>query len=216
MTIIDLGTVRATRAAELQAAKELTDTAVATVKAAAEGYAEMAFGLSRMVRLHSEQLAVDVNRSQWRRVLATVKAATRQATPEIREAFRDIASQAFTERLDHLIREDDKRRGVTEALEVVGGMWVTAGRTRWKPNPWPCTVTLGRPGALAWMDPHRAHALRHEARDPEAVRRGPGGAAGPGSVAERGGGEDRQPHHPGVLGARMASWRRQRERPGQP
>ncbi|MGI3903035.1 MAG: hypothetical protein ACRYGP_30235 [Janthinobacterium lividum] len=152
MTIIDLGTFRATRAAELQAAKELTDTAVATVKAAAEGYAEMAFGLSRMVRLHSEQLAVDVNRSQWRRALSTVKAATRQATPEIREAFRGIASQAFTHRLDQLIREDDKRRSVTDALEVVGGMWVTAGRTRWKPNPWPCTVTLGRAGTLAWMD----------------------------------------------------------------
>lgn len=152
MTVIDLGTVRATRAAELQAAKELTDTAVATVKAAAEGYAEMAFALSGPVRLHSEQLAVDVNRSQWRRALATVKAATRQATPEIREAFRDIASQSFTHRLDHLIREDDKRRGVTDALEVVGGMWVTAGRTRWKPNPWPCTVTLGRVGTLAWMN----------------------------------------------------------------
>ncbi len=52
MTIIDLGTVRATRAAELQAAKELTDAAVAAVKAAAEGYAEIAFGLSGLVRLH--------------------------------------------------------------------------------------------------------------------------------------------------------------------
>ena len=153
MTIIDLGAVRATRAAELQAAKELTDTAIATVKAAAEGYAEMAFGLSGLVRLLNEQLAVDVNRSQWRRALSTVKAATRQATPEVRETFREIASQAFTHRLDQLIREDDKRRGVTEALEVVGGMWVTAGHQRWnKPNPWPCVFTLGRPGALAWMD----------------------------------------------------------------
>lgn len=152
MTIIDLGTVRATRAAELRAAKELTDAAVAAVKAAVEGYAEIAFGLSGLVRLHNEQLAVDVNRSQWRRALSTVKAATRKATPEIRETFREIASQAFTHRLDQLFREDDKRRGVTEALEVVGGMWVTAGRTRWKPNPWPCVFTLGRPGALAWMD----------------------------------------------------------------
>ena len=50
---------------------------------------------------------------------------------------------------------------------------------------------------------HRTDALRHEARDPEAVRRGPSGAAGPGSVAKRSGGEDRQPHHPGVLGTRM-------------
>ena len=35
---------------------------------------------------------------------------------------------------------------------ALGGMWVAAGHQRWKPNPWPCVFTLGRPGALAWMD----------------------------------------------------------------
>ena len=152
MTIIDLSTVRATRAAELQAAKELTDTAVATVTTMAETYADMAFGLSGQVRLMNERLAVDVNRSQWRRALSTVKAATREGTPEVRKAFREIASHAFASRLDHLIREDDKRRGIATDFEVVGGMWVTSERQPWKPNPWPCAATLGRLGTLAWMD----------------------------------------------------------------
>ena len=152
MTIIDLGTVRATRAAELQAAKDITATAVATVTTMAESYADLAFGLSGPVRFMNEQLAVDVNRSQWRRALSTVKAASRRATPDVREAFRKIASDAFASRLDHLIREDDKRRGITTAFEVVGGMWVTEGRQPWRPGPWPCIVSLGRSGALAWMD----------------------------------------------------------------
>jgi hypothetical protein len=152
MTIIDLGTIRATRAAEIQTAREMTATAVATVTKVAEAYADVAFSLSGPVRFADEQLAVDVNRSQWRRVLSIVRTSTRQGTPEIRKALRDVASDAFGRRLDHLIRQDDQRRGTVRLDEVIGGMWPVAGRKPWKPNPWPCTTTLGRLGTLAWMN----------------------------------------------------------------
>ncbi len=151
MTIIDLDTARAARTADLQAAREMTAAAVAGVTALAEGYADLAFSISGPVRLVNERLAVDVNRSQLRRVFATVRKATRQAVPEVRAQFRDLAGQSFATRLDTLIREHDRQRGAAPAFEVIGGLWVATGRKPWKPAPWPCITTLGRDGALAWM-----------------------------------------------------------------
>lgn len=152
MTIIDLDAARAARAADLQAAREMTDAAVASIAALAEGYATLAFSVSGPVRLANEQLAVDVNRSQLRRVIAIVRTATRQAVPEVRQQFRDLAGQAFAVRLDHLIREHDRQRGAAPAFEVIGGLWVSAGRKPYEAKPWPCVLTLGRSGALAWME----------------------------------------------------------------
>ena len=152
MTIIDLDAARATRASELQAAQEATDTVVTAVMNMAESYAELAFGLSGTIRFQNEQLAVDVNRSQWRRAMATVKKATRKALPRVREQLRNAASQVYTERLHQLIRKHDRQLGLPPADEVVGAMWVRSCRTPWKPKPWPCILTLGRLDALAWMN----------------------------------------------------------------
>ncbi len=151
MNVIDLTAARAAKSAELQAAREMTDAAVAGVTAMAESYATLAYAVSGPVRLLNEQLAVDINRSQFRRALSTVRKATRGGVPEVRQQFRDLVGQAFAAKLDGLIRESDRLRGATPAFEVIGGLWVSKGRKPWEPRPWPCLTTLGRDGALAWM-----------------------------------------------------------------
>lgn len=166
MTVIDLTAARAARAAELEAIRELTDAARAILTTLGEHYATLAFHISGPVRLLNEQLAVDINRSQLRRVHAIVGRATRGATPEIRKDRRDFAGNAFAAKLDGLIREHDRQRGAPPAFEVIGGLWVATGQTPWKPTPWPCVLTLGRAGAMVWMDHIETtpYAMRPETR----------------------------------------------------
>ena len=204
MTIIDLDAARATRASELQAAREATDTVVTAVTKMAESYAEMAFSLSGTIRLQNEQFAVDVNRSQWRRALTTVKNATRKAQPSVRQQLRDFASHAFAERLHRLIREQDRQLGLPLADEVVGAMWVRSGLTPWKPKPWPCILTLGRLDALAWMShiERTPYAMKPATRQrfDEARKALENPEKWPGSEAEA----NRRSHYPDLLGTWLA------------
>ncbi len=162
----------------------MTAAAVAGVTAMAESYATLAYAVSGPVRLLNEQLAVDINRSQFRRALSTVRKATRGGVPEVRQQFRDLVGQAFAAKLDGLIRESDRLRGATPAFEVIGGLWVSKGRKPWEPRPLalPHNARSGRCPGLDGT--RRDHALRDEARDPRPVRRGPGCAAGSERLAE--------------------------------
>ncbi len=151
MTVIDLGAVRAARAAELQLATTAVDQMGVELTELAERYAAMAFAISEPFRLETERLAVDLNRAVWRRMRANVRKALRKHASETREHFGRIVDRAFATKLVALIRENDQRLGLPRRHEVIGALWVTGHKRQPMSNSWPTSGTLGRLGTLAWM-----------------------------------------------------------------
>lgn len=108
--IIDLSAARTKRAADLQAATEATNTVLDKVAQIARHYASLAFSVSGPIWLLNEQFAIDINRSQWRRLRSSVRRMTLKARPEVKVQLLDWADANFTDQLAKLAAERDAKR----------------------------------------------------------------------------------------------------------
>lgn len=97
--LIDLTAARAKRAVDLQAAMEATQAVLDNVAEIARGYASLAFTISGPLWSVNQQFAVDINRSQWRRMRSVVRRMTRLAHPQVKVQLAQWADVNFVDRL---------------------------------------------------------------------------------------------------------------------
>ena len=109
--VINLGAARAKRDAELEKAKAACETLVEYLTLIAENQATIAFSVSGPIWHHHRQFAIDINRSQWRRLRSTIrKTCKRVCVGDAMAQALDFADAVFVSRLAVLGDERDELR----------------------------------------------------------------------------------------------------------
>ncbi len=112
--VLDLSAARAKREADLKQAKAACETVLDYLTAVADSQARLAFSVSGPIWHYYQQFAIDINRSQWRRMRSTIRKTLKKAcVGDAMAQALDFSDAVFVNRLAVLGDERDGLRRVS-------------------------------------------------------------------------------------------------------
>ena len=111
-SVINLDAARNKKAADLKQAKAACDLVYEYLTAVADSQARLAFSVSGPIWHHHQQFAIDINRSQWRRMRSIIRKTLKKAfeVGDNKASALDYADAVFCNRLAVLGAERDGLR----------------------------------------------------------------------------------------------------------